>query len=66
MAQMTARHVLQINPQKHVLVQNSFLIVFITMKNVYIVKDIYSPKRNISKLKNQAKAQHARQSPTKT
>ena len=63
---MTVQNVLQINPQKHVHVQNSFLIAFITMKNVYIVRDICSPKRNISKLKNQAKAQHARQSPAKT
>jgi hypothetical protein len=63
---MTAQNAPQIFQQEHAIVQNFYLIAFMTTKNAYIVKDIISPKKHITKLTNQVRAQPANQSPIKT
>jgi hypothetical protein len=63
---MTAQNAPQIFPQEHAIVQNFYLIAFMTTKNAYIVKDIISPKKHITKLTNRVRAQPANQSPIKT
>jgi hypothetical protein len=63
---MTAQNAPQIFQQEHAIVQNLNLIAFMTTKNAYIAKDIISPKKHITKLTNQVRAQPANQSPIKT
>ena len=63
---MTVQNAPQIFQQEHAIVQNLYLIVFMTTKNAFIVKDIISPKTHITKLTNQISIQHAKESPIKT
>ena len=63
---ITAQNAPQIFLQEHAIVQNLYLIAFMTTKNAYIVEDIISPKKHIIKLTSQVRVPPAKRSPIKT